>query len=53
MKQLITLAALTACLMLGPVSAAETVSADKVKELKEQCAKGDQFACTELEFLSD
>ena len=53
MKHLFALLALGACLMLGPVSAAENVSADKVKELKEKCSKGDQFACTELEFLSD
>ena len=53
MRYLLSLLALAACLTLTSVSAADPAPAEKVKELKEKCAKGDQHACTELEFLSD
>ena len=53
MKYLFSLLALSACLVLSPVTVAEDASADKIKELKAKCAKDDQNACTELEFLSD
>jgi len=31
----------------------EEASAAKIKELTAKCKKGDQHACTELEFLQD
>jgi len=55
MKYLFSLLALAACLSIAsvPVSVADDGDAAKIKELKAKCGKGDQHACTELEFLSD
>ncbi|MGD8784729.1 MAG: hypothetical protein PVG75_09830 [Thioalkalispiraceae bacterium] len=55
MRHLLSLLALSACLSIVsvPVSIAEDADAAKIKELKAKCSKGDQHACTELEFLSD
>ena len=55
MRHILSSFALITCLTLGlaPVSFADDANAAKIQELKAKCNKGDQHACTELEFLSD
>ena len=55
MRHFLSSLALITCLALGlaPLSVANDANAAKIQELKAKCSKGDQHACTELEFLSD
>ena len=55
MRYIISCLALATSLALGfsSVSIANDADTAKIKELKVKCSKGDQNACTELEFLSD